>query len=76
MYLNQGNFKFKDITQSAGVTGEGGFKTGVSMVDLNQDGYLDIYVCRSALASNDLRKNVLYINNGDSTFREMAEEYG
>lgn len=76
LYLNQGNFKFKDITQSAGVTGEGGFKTGVSMVDLNQDGYLDIYVCRSALASNDLRKNVLYINNGDSTFREMAEEYG
>ncbi|GGI56380.1 VCBS repeat-containing protein [Winogradskyella haliclonae] len=76
LYLNQGNFRFKDITASAKVGGGKGFKTGVTMADINNDGYLDIYVCKSAQSNEDLRKNVLYINNGDSTFIEKAEQYG
>jgi len=76
LYLNLGNFTFKDITESAGVNGGRGFKTGVSMVDVNNDGLLDIYVCKSALGDPELRRNVLYINNGDLTFTEKAAEYG
>lgn len=76
LYLNQGNFKFRDITTSAGATGGQGFKTGVTMADVNNDGLLDIYVCKSASANEMLRKNVLYINNGDLTFSEKAQEFG
>ena len=45
LYLNQGNLKFKDVTKEAGVNGNGGYKTGVVMVDINNDGWTDIYVC-------------------------------
>lgn len=76
LYLNQGNFKFKDITLSAKVGGGQGFKTGVTMADINNDGLLDIYVCKSVSSQDELRKNVLYINNGDLTFTEAAEAYG
>lgn len=76
LYLNKGNFQFEDITESAGVNGGRGFKTGVTMVDINNDGLLDIYVSKSALPNPDLRRNVLYINNGDLTFTESAAEYG
>lgn len=76
LYLNQGDFKFVDITESAGVDGGSGFKTGVTMVDINNDGLLDIYVSKSAIPNADLRRNVLYINNGDLTFTERAAEYG
>jgi len=76
LYLNLGDYQFKDITESAGVDGGHGFKTGVTMVDINNDGLLDIYVCKSALGNPELRRNVLYINNGDLTFTEMAAEYG
>lgn len=76
LYLNMGDYQFKDITETAGVDGGRGFKTGVTMVDINNDGLLDIYVCKSALGNPDLRRNVLYINNGDLTFTEMASEYG
>jgi len=76
LYLNLGDYQFKDITESAGVDGGRGFKTGVTMVDINNDGFLDIYVSKSALSNPDLRRNVLYINNGDLTFTEMAAEYG
>ncbi len=76
LYLNLGNYQFKDITESAGVDGGRGFKTGVTMADVNNDGLLDIYVCKSALKNPDLRRNVLYINNGDMTFTERAAEYG
>lgn len=76
LYLNQGDFKFKDITESAGVNGGRGFKTGVTMVDINNDGLLDIYVSKSAIPNADLRRNALYVNNGDLTFTERAAKYG
>ncbi|PKP27165.1 MAG: RNA-binding protein [Bacteroidetes bacterium HGW-Bacteroidetes-2] len=76
LYLNQGNFIFKDITETANVTGGIGFKTGVTMVDVNNDGLLDIYVSKSALQNPELRRNLLYINNGDLTFTEKAADYG
>lgn len=76
LYLNEGNFKFKDITQSAGVDGGMGYKTGVTMVDINNDGFLDIYICKSMLADAEQRRNVLYINNGNLTFSEAANTYG
>ncbi len=76
LYLNEGNFKFRDITNSAGVDGGLGFKTGVTMIDINNDGYLDIYISKSMFAEPQYRKKVLYVNNGDLTFTERAAEYG
>ncbi|HYC84872.1 MAG TPA: VCBS repeat-containing protein [Chryseosolibacter sp.] len=76
LYLNKGNFEFEDITASAKVTCSDGWKTGVTMVDINHDGWLDIYVCKSAADHPMLRENVLYINNKDLTFSEKGHEYG
>jgi len=76
LYLNQGNFKFKDITLESGTEGGRGFKTGATMVDINGDGLLDIYVCKSGRYIPEYRENFLYINNGDLTFTERAKEYG
>lgn len=76
LYLNKGNFQFEDITEKAGVGAIAGWKTGVTFVDLDQDGFLDIYVCRSAMDDSVLRKNLLYMNNGNQTFNEKAAEYG
>lgn len=76
LYLNQGNFKFKDITVSAGLVSEEGFETAVAAVDVNADGFLDFYVCRAGPFENDERRNKLYINNGNLTFTEMAKSYG
>lgn len=76
LYLNRGNFEFEDITDSAGIIDSGdSWSTGVSMADINGDGFLDIYVSRV----NFLVKsgaNQLFINNGDGTFTEQASEYG
>ncbi|SHG95153.1 Repeat domain-containing protein [Chryseolinea serpens] len=74
LYLNLGNFKFKDITSSAGVTASTGWKTGVSMVDINADGLLDIYVCRSGKENIDDRRNHFFINQGNLTFIDKAKE--
>ncbi len=76
LYLNEGNFKFRDITASAGVDGGDGIKTGVNMVDINGDGLLDIFVCKSGFKDPKLRKKMLYINNGNLTFTNRAAEYG
>jgi len=76
LYLNKGNLTFEDITEKAGVGATEGWKTGVTLVDINQDGWLDLYVCRSAMDDSLLRKNLLYINNKDLTFTESASEYG
>lgn len=76
LYLNKGNFQFDDITHSARVTGEGGWSTGVTMADVNGDGFLDIYVCLVGDYKGLTGKNRLYINNGDLTFSERASEYG
>lgn len=78
LYLNKGNLKFEDITESAGVEALDGWKFGVNMVDINRDGLLDIYVCRSGWPNIDskLRENLLYINKGNNEFVESAKSYG
>lgn len=77
LFLNRGNFKFEDITEKAGVGGTQPWSTGVSMADVNGDGWLDIYVCSSGLVEGDPNKhNELFINNGDLTFSERSAEYG
>ena len=76
LYLNKGNFRFKDITDKAGVGGRSTWNTGVSMADINGDGFLDIYVCSSTDGREENRRNLLFINNGDLTFTESAAGYG
>lgn len=76
LFLNLGDFRFQDITASSGAAGEHAWSTGVVMVDINADGLLDIYVCNAGNVKGDNRKNELFINNGDQTFSEKAEEYG
>ncbi len=76
LYLNEGGMKFKDITESSKAGCKPGWKTGVSMVDINADGWLDIYVCRSADSRAANRENSLLINNHDLTFTDKAKEYG
>ncbi|WP_291366647.1 VCBS repeat-containing protein [Cyclobacterium sp.] len=76
LYLNQGDFKFQDITRSAGIGGKEAWTTGTSMADINGDGFLDIYVCYSGKGSAETRKNQLFINKRDGTFVESAEAYG
>lgn len=76
LYLNEGDFKFKDVTAEAGVAGKRAWSTGVAMADINGDGLLDIYVCNSGDLAGDNKQNELFINNGDGTFTEMAEAYG
>ncbi|MCB7479999.1 VCBS repeat-containing protein [Christiangramia sediminis] len=75
LYLNKGNFKFEDISKSAGIEGNKPWSTGVNMVDINQDGLLDIYVSNAGNMEGDNHNNDLYINNGDLTFTEKAAEY-
>ena len=76
LYLNKGDFKFEDITDFAGVAGTKSWSTGVSIADINADGFLDIYVSNSGDIKGDNKQNELYINNGDLSFTEMAADYG
>ncbi|MCH6236159.1 VCBS repeat-containing protein [Cognataquiflexum rubidum] len=76
LFLNKGNMAFEDITEQSGVGSPGPWKTGISMVDINGDGLLDIYVCRLGDWKGITGKNELYINNGDLTFTESANLYG
>ncbi|WP_272636508.1 MULTISPECIES: VCBS repeat-containing protein [Maribacter] len=74
LYLNQGGLRFKNVTSALGTMTEG-WSTGVSMVDINHDGLLDIYVCRSGNYKKEMRKNLLYINQGNLVFKEQAAQY-
>jgi len=76
LYLNKGNFNFDDITDKSGIAEKQGWCSGATMTDINGDGLVDIYICRSADALSSRRKNLLFINNGDLTFSEQAEAYG
>ena len=81
LYLNKGDMKFEDITKPAGVSGEGKWCRGVAVVDINNDGWMDMYVCASMDKSPAKRKNILYINqgldkNGIPVFKDLAAEYG
>ena len=76
LYLNKGNYQFEDITDKAGVAGIADWCTGVTMADVNNDGYLDIYVCAVAGKLGLKGHNMLYINNHDGTFTEESAKYG
>ncbi len=81
MYLNKGNFKFEDVTKASHTDGAGRWCSGAAVVDINNDGKLDIYVCATTLSDSTRRRNMLYINqgndaNGVPVFKEMAAEYG
>ncbi len=76
LYINKGNLLFEDITKRAGVSCAGVWSTGVTFVDVNSDGYLDIYVCKSGPPGGDNRHNELFINNGDLTFTESSRAWG
>ncbi|MEZ4777773.1 MAG: VCBS repeat-containing protein [Flavobacteriaceae bacterium] len=77
LYKNKGNLKFEDITTSSKTEDYSGFSTGVSMWDVNNDGWLDIYVCKAGSLGNDEgRRNLLFINNKNGTFTESAKAYG
>ncbi|MEO6706392.1 MAG: CRTAC1 family protein, partial [Ginsengibacter sp.] len=76
LYLNKGNLKFEDISQKAGLKQDSMWSTGVTFVDIDGDGWLDMYVCNSGHMKSGNRRNKLYINNHDLTFTESAVKYG
>jgi hypothetical protein len=81
LYLNKGNFHFEDVTEKAGVGGLGRWARGVSVVDINNDGLLDIYICNTIDKDSLKRRNILYVNQGIDKagiphFKDMAAEYG
>jgi hypothetical protein len=81
LYLNEGDFKFRDVTTVAKVDGNDKWCRGVAVVDINNDGLQDIYVCATIYSSAERRKNLLYVNQGNNAdsipvFKEMAAEYG
>ncbi len=75
LYLNKGNLRFEDITEQAGIAMVKTWSTGVTMADVNNDGHLDIYICKNVHKDTPNSKNLLYINNGDLTFTESGEKY-
>ena len=77
LYLNKGDFKFEDITAKAGIIKRKGFDAGVAIADVNNDGFVDIYISRGGWQDEDNKfANMLYVNNGDLTFTEKAQEMG
>ncbi|GAB3898306.1 VCBS repeat-containing protein [Larkinella knui] len=82
LYLNKGNFKFTDVTRQAGVAGNGKWCSGVTLVDINNDGWMDVYVSATIKKSARDRENLLFVNQGAGqnggtpVFKEMAKEYG
>lgn len=76
VYINAGNFSFEDVSRTSGLEDQQGWSTGVLLVDINNDGWKDIYICRSGDPNPDNRRNLLYINNHDNTFSEQGADYG
>jgi hypothetical protein len=76
LFVNKGNWKFEDVSESSGLSVKGVWTTGVSIVDINADGLLDVYLCKSGPPGGARRHNELFINNGDLTFTERSKEYG
>lgn len=76
LYQNKGNFEFEDVTEKAGVGGTHAWSTGVTVADVNADGWPDIYLCNSGDVKGDNKQNELFINNGNGAFDEKAEAYG
>src|SRR6476469_3953215 len=76
LYLNKGNWKFEDISIQAGLKQDSMWSTGVTMADVNGDGWLDIYVCNSGHINDGNRRNKLYINNHNLSFTESSAQYG
>lgn len=76
LYLNKGELQFEDITEEAGIVHSKSWSTGVTMMDINADGWLDIYVCKSGRLSAEKRANQLFINQQDGSFSEQAASYG
>lgn len=76
LFLNKGNWEFEDITLTAGVGCPDVWSTGATFVDINQDGLLDLYVCKSGLPEGKNRHNELFINQGNNTFKEESKKYG
>lgn len=76
LYLNKGNLQFEDISKQAKIEGLSTWNTGVTMVDINSDGWLDIYVCAVVGIHGFMGHNELFINQKDGTFKEQASSYG
>ena len=76
LFLNKGNLQFEDITEKSGIQALSNWSTGITIDDVNGDGWLDIYICKVAPISEEGTHNLLYINNGDGTFTEAAQKYG
>ena len=76
LYINKGQFQFEDVTSHAGIGGSRSWSTGVVMIDINADSWLDIYVCNAGYVKGEDQQNELYINNQDGTFTEKAADYG
>ncbi|HAC24064.1 MAG TPA: hypothetical protein DCE81_04025, partial [Cytophagales bacterium] len=77
LYLNKGNFQFDDISASAGVNqNKGDWSTGVTICDVNMDGWVDFYVCQVGDYKGVKGHNLLYVNQGDLTFMEQSAQYG
>ena len=75
MFLNKGNFQFEDITKVSGLACPNVWSTGATFADINGDGLLDLYVCKSGAPEGENRHNELFINNGDLTFSEESKKY-
>lgn len=84
LYLNRGNFQFVDVTNISGVAAQEGFKTGVAMIDINGDGKMDIYSCRTSKSDDGLKNDFFFINQGNEEhnglqvpiFRDQAKDLG
>jgi len=81
LYLNKGDLKFDDVTDKSGTAAKSKWKTGVAVVDINNDGFLDIYICAAMYPSKEDKANMLFVNqgldeNGVPVFKELAKEYG